>query len=102
MIISEQGCRGGYRIKNSTDSVSIYDVIVAIEDDVTLFENSAEVKKDYGEEQVERYFSYIQDWLAAILKQTSVKELFHGDYAGKQYRTVSVRQMESTISVMQK
>ena len=77
LITSEQGCNGGYRMLRDLDDIPIYDVVCAVEGNISFYKKPRGLKKFEGEGDIIRYFNVIQRNLEYCLKSVSVKALFH-------------------------
>lgn len=71
-ISSTSGAKGGYRLQQNWENVSLYDIVVAIDGVQTLFEDSF----DHGEEcRIQAAMMEAQENLINTLKNKKLKEL---------------------------
>lgn len=79
MIQSEQGRDGGYRIAKDLESISVCEVINAIEGSLNLYESPQGAREYEGEDNIVRCFNAVQEQVEEYLSGMSVKALFSGE-----------------------
>lgn len=71
-IIANSGAKGGYSLPADWASISVYDVIVAIDGEPTLFEDSF----NHGHEcKIQRLMMEVETDMVQALKERSIKDL---------------------------
>lgn len=71
-ITASSGAKGGYQLRKNWDSISIYDIVVAIDGEQTLFEDSF----DHGDGcKIQSIMKEAENNLFHSLKSKSLKDL---------------------------
>lgn len=71
-IIANSGAKGGYSLPGDWANISVYDVIVAIDGEPTLFEDSF----NHGHEcKIQRLMMEVETDMVQALKERSIKDL---------------------------
>lgn len=84
LINSNRGKLGGYQLGRAAASITVYDIIIALEGKVT-FVSSHEVKEnDFIEIAVAEFWKQAENGLVTYLQKTSLEDLRHQSESDKQ------------------
>lgn len=71
-IVATSGAKGGYSLPNNWSDITVYDIVVAIDGEPSLFEDSF----NHGKEcKIQRLMMSIEDDMVASLKEKTIDAL---------------------------
>lgn len=80
LLESEQGCKGGYRLKKNPEGITVYDVINIFEsENIRMIEGKEFLKNDPFKVYMDEFFANETE----RLKETSLVKIYQGHAMGK-------------------
>lgn len=76
IIISIQGCQGGFRLNRRPQEITVLDVFTAIEGDVNLYAVQPEEEQSKEELRIRGFFDTIERTMVHVMHKTTLEELF--------------------------
>ncbi|MEG2882407.1 MAG: Rrf2 family transcriptional regulator [Christensenella sp.] len=76
LVVSEQGCNGGYRLARPIDEITIYDAVYAVEGDFCIDKGMIQNEMKEDTSILHRFFITMQDEMIAQMKATTIAQLY--------------------------
>ncbi|MEG0257387.1 MAG: Rrf2 family transcriptional regulator [Christensenella sp.] len=76
LVISEQGCNGGYRLAKKIENISVYDVVRAIEGELSIDKRILESNMREDECYIHDFFNSVQDNMIDQMEKIHISDLF--------------------------
>lgn len=76
LILSEQGCNGGYRLARDIDEISVYDAVCAVEGEICIDKGIQSTGMKEDRTMLHLFFKDVQDIMIKRMRETRISELY--------------------------
>ena len=76
IILSIQGCQGGFQLKRKPQEITVLDVFTAMEGEVNLYAAHPKEEQSNGDERIRDFFDTMEKAIVFAMHKTTLADLF--------------------------